>query len=171
MSTATKAVFILGLLFLTYGYLCRLLSIYFFWDSKYFGWIGVMSAFLLLLIDIRIARVKRRENIFFVRFFVALIVIFLATEASAVVWIKSSKFYDEVTEGIKTDEVIKAEIGDVRGFGLLPGVNIVDIIKMPSSETMSFVITVRGVRTYKEMEVTIGMIGPLEWRVLSTKEI
>ena len=103
MSTATKVAFVIGIPLLIYGYLCRLLNIYFFWDSKPFGWIVIMSALLLLLIDIRITRVRQRQNIFFVRLFVAAIVIFLAVEASAVAWLKNSTAYDSLTESIDTD--------------------------------------------------------------------
>jgi hypothetical protein len=171
MSTATKVAFIIGILLLIYGYFCRLFSIYFFWDSKYFGWIAILSALLLLLIDIRIIRVRQKQNIFFVRVLVAIIVIFLAVEASAVVWLKTSAAYDELTESIKIDGVMKAEIGNIRGYSLIPGINILDIISAAGSESLTFTITVRGERAYKELEVTIERIGPLEWRVSSMKSV
>src|SRR6185436_14000963 len=116
MSTATKVVFLFGIFLLIYGYLCRFLHIYFFWDSKYFGWIGVISGILLLLIDIRMARIRQRQNIFFVRFFVAVIVIFLALEASAIIWLRTSSVYDEMKELVGRDDVMRAEIGGIRGY-------------------------------------------------------
>ena len=169
MSTSTKVIFIIGILLLIYGYLCRLLHIHFFWDSKYFGWVGVISALLLLLIDIRMARLRQKENIFFVRVLVAVIVIFLGLEGSAIVWLKSSTAYDGLIESIKTDEVIKAEIGEIRGFGMVPGINLIDIISAPTSESLTFVLTVRGQKAYKELEVKIERVTPVEWRVSSMK--
>ena len=171
MSTATRVVFIIGIPLLIYGYLCRLFSIYFFWDSKYFGWIAILSGLLSLLIDIRITRVRQKQNIFFVRVFVAAIVIFVAVEASAVVWLKTSTAYDSLIESINTDEAMKAEIGNIRGYSLIPGVNILDIIAAAGSESFTFRITVRGQRAYKELEVTIERITPLEWRVSSMKSV
>lgn len=171
MSTATRVAFIIGILLLIYGYLCRLLSIYFFWDSKYFGWLGIISGLLLLLIDIRITRVRQQQNIFFVRVFVAVIVIFLAIEGSAIVWLKTSTAYDNLTESINTDQLMKAEIGDIHGYGLIPGINILDIISALESESLNFRITVRGQRAYKELEVTIERTAPLEWRVSSIRSI
>lgn len=171
MSTATKVVFIFGILLLIYGYLCRLFSIYFFWDSKYVGWLGVLSAVLLFLIDIRMARIRQRQNIFFVRVVVAIIVIFLALEGSVIVWLKTSTVYDETTELIRSDDMIKTQVGDIRGFSLIPGINIINIINAPSSETLTFVITIRGNRAYKEMEITIERTTPITWSVTSTKVI
>ena len=100
-----------------------------------------------------------------------MIVIFLAVEASAVVWLKTSTAYDSLTESIKTDEVMKAEIGNIRGYSLIPGINILDIISAAGSESLTFTITVRGQRAYRELEVTIERITPLEWRVSSIKSL
>lgn len=171
MSTINKAVFIMGLMLLIYGYLCRYFSIYFFWDSKYFGWLGIISGLLLLLIDIRMIRIRQRQNIFFVRVFVAVIIIFLALEGSAIVWLKSSTPYDDLIESIKTDDVIKAEIGDIRGFNLVPGISVIDILQVPSSGSLSFVITARGQKAHRDIEVNIENTLGINWRVISTQPI
>lgn len=171
MSTATKVVFLFGIFFLIYGYVCRFFDFYVFWDSKYFGWLGVISGLLLFLIDVRQARIKQKQNIFFVRVFVAIIIIFLALEGSAIVWLKTSTAYGEATGMIRSNQEIKDEVGDIRGFGIIPGISIIDIINAPSSETLSFVITIRGERAYKEMKVVINAISPVEWRVLSLNPI
>ncbi len=168
MSRATIIMFIIGILLLIYGYLCRLLSIYFFWDSKYFGWLAIISALLLLLIDVRAARIRQRQNIFFVRFFVAILVIILALEVSAVLWVKTTSPYRQVSELIESDKVLTAQLGDIRGLGLIPGIGLIDIIKFPSSESLAFVVTVRGEKAYKEMEITIARTTLTDWSVVST---
>ncbi len=171
MSTATKVIFIIGILLLIYGYISRLLSIYFFWDSKYLGWVGIIAGILLLLIDLRIARTRHKQNIFFVRVMVSVVVVFLAIEASAVVWLKSTTAYKGLIESIRTDEVIKTEMGEIRGFGLIPGIDISDIIEALSSESLTFVVTVRGQKVYRELEVTIRRTTPVNWTVVSSKVI
>jgi hypothetical protein len=171
MSRSTMIVFIIGILLLIYGYLCRLLSIYFFWDSKYFGWLGIVSGVLLFLIDIRIARVRQKQNIFFVRAMVAAIVIFLALEGSAIVWLKTSAAYNDLKTSINTDQSLKAEIGSIRGYGLIPGIDIIDLIKAPSSESLPFRITVRGQNAYKEFDFTIERTLPMNWRVTSGQPV
>lgn len=171
MSTATKVIFIVGILLLIYGYTSRLLSIYFFWDSKYLGWVGIIAGILLLLIDIRMARIRQKQNIFFVRVMATVVVVFLTMEASAVVWLKSTTAYKGLIESIRTDEVIKTEMGEIRGFGLIPGIDISDIIEALSSESLTFVVTVRGQKAYRELEVTIRRTTPVNWTVVSSKVI
>ena len=117
------------------------------------------------------ARLQQKENIFFVRVMVAVIVIFLGLEGSAIVWLKTSTAYDELVESIKTDEVMKAEIGEIRSFGLVPGINIIDIISAPTTESLTFVLTVRGQKAFKELEIKIERVTPVEWRVSSMKTI
>lgn len=129
----------------------------------------IISALLLLLIDIRMARIKQQQNIFFVRVFVAILVIILALEASAVIWVKSTSSYQQVSELIERDNALKTELGEIRGFGLIPGIGIIDIIKFPSSESLTFVITVRGEKVYKEMELTIARTSLADWSIISTK--
>jgi hypothetical protein len=169
MSTATKIVFIIGILLLIYGYLCRLFNIYFFWDNKYFGWLGVISAILLFLIDVRMTRIRQKQNIFFVRVFVAVIVIFLALEGGTIVWLRTSAAYDGLIYSISADPSLKEEIGSIRGYGMIPGIDIIDIIKAPSSNALTFKITVRGERAYKELEFTLERTLPTDWRVIRTQ--
>jgi len=102
---------------------------------------------------------------------VAIIVIFLALEGSAIVWLKSTNVYEQVTDLIEKDQVMKAEIGEFRGFSFIPGISIIDIINAPASESLTFVITVRGQKVYKEMEIVIGTTASPEWQVLSMKSI
>ena len=97
--------------------------------------------------------------------------IFLGLEASAIVWLKTSTAYHNLKESINTDEAMNAEIGNIRGYSLIPGINILDIITALESESLAFRITVRGERAYKELEVTIERSTALEWRVSSIKPI
>ena len=64
MSKFTKFSFIIGIALLAYGYLCRILNIYFFWDSNFsimpqaadllkpwhFTWLGIHSDWYYLIV-------------------------------------------------------------------------------------------------------------------------
>lgn len=56
MSKTTRIIFIIGITFLTYGYLCRILNISFFWDSKSFGWILLAIGLMGYLFDVHKSR-------------------------------------------------------------------------------------------------------------------
>lgn len=158
--------FLIGILLLIYGYLCRLLSIYFFWDSKHFGWILLATGLMGFFIDIRRARTAQKKNIFWVRVGVAIIVVSFGIAGSAVIMLKTSDVYQEALEFIKTDGAIKSEIGDIRGFGLIPSqLDLIDMANMTPSGSASFIITVRGQLRYRDVQVDLSQGGPTGWFV------
>src|SRR5687767_2313671 len=73
MNKLTKILFLIGAIFLIYGYICRNLNLYFFWDSKSFGWIFIFVAFLSYLFDVSSMRKKRGAKTFWVKIGIGLI--------------------------------------------------------------------------------------------------
>jgi hypothetical protein len=57
LSRLIKPLLILTAVFMGYGYLCRLLNIYFFWESKTLGWV----LFNLLLVVALLDRISTRK--------------------------------------------------------------------------------------------------------------
>ena len=70
MSTSTKVLFIIAFLLLIYGYLCRLLNIYFFWDSKRFGWIMLATGLMGFFIDLKKILGAQKKSSFIPQFFI-----------------------------------------------------------------------------------------------------
>lgn len=150
------SIFLIGIPLLTYGYLCRLFNIYFFWDSKHFGWILIATGLMGFLIDQRKARVAERRNIFWVRMGIGIIVFAFAIVGSAVIIIKSSYSYQDTIEQIRITNQMKNEIGEVRGFGLIPsGPGIISLVygRKPGSSTI--IATVRGEKGYRDIEIRL----------------
>lgn len=166
MGKSTMVLFLFGILLLIYGYLCRLLSIYFFWDSKHFGWILIGIGLMGFLIDLRRARVAQKKNIFWVRVGVAIIVLAFALTGSAVLILKTTDVYQTALDIIKTDTLIKSETGEIRGFGMIPSeLKVIDMINMTPSGSVSFIITVRGQLANREVQVNLTQGGPEGWFV------
>lgn len=169
MSTATKVIFIMGILLLIYGYLCRLLSIYFFWDSKHFGWAGIVAGVIALLIDIRMARKAQRKNIFFIRLFAALIILASAIHVGSIVLLKNTNAYQEAITRIK-DGQFKTELGDIKGFGIIPsGAGIVKILNPGNTGSIVFVITARGEKAYRDVEIKMEGGLQMQWLITSMR--
>jgi len=164
MSRSTMTLFFFGILLLIWGYLCRLLSIYFFWDSKNFGWILVAIGFMSFLIDLRISRIAQKKNIFWVRVGVAIIVLWFAAVGSAFFAIKTSDFYPGLFESIKKDNVIKSETGDIYGYSLIPtNIGILNMVNKSPSASASFVMTVRGKIAYRDVKIILRRGGVTGW--------
>ena len=156
MSTSTKVFFIFAFLLLIYGYLCRYLNIYFFWDSKHFGWIMLTTSLMGFFIDLKKILEVQKKNILLPRFFIGIIIVALGIGGGGIFLLNSSKTYQDTIDSIKTDEVLKSEIGDIKGVGLFPsGTGFLDFAYNVSRNPSTFIITVRGSRAIKDIEITL----------------
>ena len=163
MSNSTKIIFIAGILLLIYGYLCRLLNIYFFWDSKHFGWIMLVTALLGFFIDLKKILEAQKKTPFIAQFFIGIIIVLLGIAGGGVLLLNSSKAYQDLVETIKTDELLKNEIGTIKGTGLFPtGMGFMDYAYGLSYGPSTFSVTVRGSRAIKDVEITLYKSLPVE---------
>ena len=146
--------FLIAIPLLIYGYMCRLLPINFFWDSKHFGWIMLGSSILSFLIDQRTARVAQNKNIFFVRIGVAVIILIFAAFVSTNIIIRASGAYDSAVGNIKKSSEVKNDIGEIRGFSLfISGLSLNTIKNSMSAGPIKFTITVRGSKAHQDIEI------------------
>ena len=155
--------FIIGFLLLIYGYCCRLFNIYFFWDSKHFGWIVVATGLMGFLIDLKKILVAQGKNIFIIRVIIGILIVTFGIAGGAIALVKSSKAYQDEIENIKINEPLKSEIGNMRGVGLFPsGFGFVDFAFNLKPGPATFIITVRGSSAIKDHEITLYGNLPVE---------
>jgi len=163
MSTSTKVIFIIAFLLLIYGYLCRFLNIYFFWDSKHIGWIMLATGLMGFFIDLKKILEAQKKSSFLPQFFIGVIIVAFGIAGGGILLLNSSKAYQDAIESIKTDEVIKSEMGTIRGIGLFPsGAGFLDFAYKVNREPSTFVITVRGSKIIKDVEITLYKSLPVE---------
>ena len=163
MSTSTKVIFIVAFLLLIYGYLCRLLNIYFFWDSKHFGWIMLTTGLMGFFIDLKKILEAQKKSSFIPRLFIGVIIVAFGIAGGGILLVNSSKTYQDAIDSIKTDEVLKSEIGTIKGVGLFPsGPGFLDFAYKLNRDPSTFVITVRGSRVIKDVEITLYKSFPVE---------
>lgn len=172
MSRSTVILFIIGIALLIYGYLCRLLNIYFFWDSKYFGWILIVTGALGLMIDLKEILTAQKRNILLPRIGIGIIILLFAYYGSAIIILRSSYIYKDAVEQIKTGGQMKNEVGDLKGFGLIPSVpGVFSIINDMNSGLTEFTITVRGDKAYREVKIGLEKTSEVTWTIISVSPV
>jgi hypothetical protein len=170
----TSGLFISGMILLAYGYLSRMAHLYFFWDSKILGWILIYTALLSFLIDIRRARKRNGKKRFWVTFFIACLALGFLISPIAVVLIKTSEAYNVAIEYLKNDLELQKEIGEVRGFGLIPsgsvtGTTTINPQGSTTKEYAEFWLTVRGSRRYKDIIIQLSKWSPGPWEIVNVR--
>lgn len=146
-----------GLIFVIYGYLCRILNLYFFWDAKTIGWILLFIALLFYWIDLRRKRKQESKKITWVTLGICLLAFGLALLPVIVIIFHNTEAYHVATEYVKSNPRIKEQIGEVNSFGLIPS-GTVQTTTTNSVETGNavFEMTVNGSK--KNMDLVIELI-------------
>jgi len=166
MNRLSKTILVIGAILLVYGYLCRILKINFFWDSKAIGWIVLLIALLSYLIDLRRTRGQRGKKVIWVTIGICILILGLVILPVAVFMLKTSDAYDAAIEYLRSDPKIKDEIGNVKGFGLIPTGSVqTTTINGIESGNATFEIIVRGDKKYIDITVDLEKTPTNFWTV------
>ena len=113
---------------------------------------GLMGFF----IDLKKILEAQKKSAFLPRFFIAVIIVAFGIAGGGVLLLNSSKTYQDTIESIKTNEVLKSEMGDIKGIGLFPsGTGFLDFAYRVNNGPSKFFITVRGSKVTKDVEITL----------------
>ena len=166
-SLFTKAILPISIVFLAYGYLCRLAEIYFFWESRSIGWTLFFIGCIGFLIDrIRVKTLYHRKTVFektalifaIIGFTIKIIFISIipVTDAFA-----ATKVY------VKTDPKLQMELGAVKGIALFPvGTVIKGSGKNGVMGSATFMMTIIGDRKFKDVTVyVVKYVDSTSWKV------
>jgi hypothetical protein len=152
----TKTVLIAGLTFILYGYLCRLIGIYFFWESKSIGWtllfIGVIG---FLSNRIKIKTTEKKKTLL-EKIGIGIITFILLVQTILVSVIPFTDAYSVAKTHLINDANLKTEIGNITGFGLNPTGSIqktTDSSGEYGSATIN--LTVKGGKAFKDITIYV----------------
>lgn len=170
MSKTTKIIFLLGIILVVYGYLCRGLEIYFFWDSKSFGWIVLFIGLFSYLIDINRSRRKQGKKTIWVKIGIGGLLFGLLIAGYLTFAFKDSDAYQAAIEQLTTNSDIKDEVGNIKGFGLIPTGEIrITIINGSESGSAAFLLTIKGDKKYKDVVVRLKKTSETNWTITSVE--
>ena len=114
------------------------------------------TALMGFFIDLKKILEAQKKSSLIPRLFIGVIIVAFGIAGGGILLINSSKTYQDTIEGIKTDEVLKSEIGTIKGVGLFPsGFGFLDYAYKLNRDPSTFVITVRGSRVIKDVEITL----------------
>jgi hypothetical protein len=170
LSDITKKVIIMTVAFLLCGYLCRLIGLYFFWESKTIGWTLFWIAIIFILRD-RIKEKKLQNKKTLIEkigigfsVFVILIkgVLFFATQQTAA--------FESATNFIKTNPEIKAKVGTVKSIFLVPfGGMSMTTSSQGSAGQADLNFIVKGSEKYIDLNLLLNKDFETGWQIEISK--
>lgn len=156
LSKITKAILATGSVFLIYGYACRLLNLYFFWESKSIGWAIILIGIINLLRN-RIKQKKSSKKKSLVEKIGMGVLIFgLVVKSMLFIIIPNTDAYHLAQDYIKSDQDLIKELGEIESFSLLPSGGIQKTTDSNGTYGSAQIeLIVKGSKTYKEVIVFV----------------
>jgi hypothetical protein len=168
MRRTTKVIFVIGLALLIYGYLSREFEMYFFWDSKTFGWVLLIIGLFFYLLDLNRSRKSQGKKTIWVKIGIFLIPFWFALATFLIFDFRESEPYKTATDYLKANSQIKDEVGNIKGFGLIPtGSMQTTSINGAESGRATLFLTILGDKKYKDIDVNLRKTPETDWTVIS----
>ena len=165
LSRFTKTLLTISIIFIVYGYLCRIIGLYFFWEGKAIGWSRLFIGIIGFLVD----RIKIKENKKTIpdKIGIGFIAFILLIQTILMGIIPFSDAYAVAKTYLINNAELKTEIGNIKGFGIIPEGGIhkkTDSSGEYGSATIN--LTVKGENKFKDVTVYLFKSPEnLEWQV------
>jgi hypothetical protein len=159
MRRITRIIFAAGVILVAYGFLCRELSLFFFWDSKQIGWIILVISLLFYLINLNRIRTRQGKKTFWVKMGIMTVFFGLLLGGYLIYDFNNSEPYRIAKEYLKANSEVRDEVGNIRGFGLMP-TGTIETEETTSTDDFesghaSLTVTVFGDKKYKDVDVNL----------------
>ena len=162
---------VLGLVLIIYGYLCRFFKLFFFWESKYFGWVIFFIGIIVFLSQNAKMKKTKNKNTIFESIGIIIIIIMLIFQALFVGTVKDSDAYHISKKYILNDVSLNQKLGNIEDLFLIPSgsVNkISDSTGVYGNGKINFIV--KG--TKKNIDISINVVKYVDdrlWVVESTE--
>jgi FtsH-binding integral membrane protein len=156
LSKFMKAILIAALLLLIYGYVCRWTGIYFFWESKSIGWVLLFIALIGLLMQrIKMKKMIQKKSIF-EKIAIGFIIFLLFVKTILLLITPFTDAYAVATTHLRNDSSLRAEIGTIRGFSIIPQGGLSKSTENgKDSGAATITLIVKGEKKFKEVTVFV----------------
>lgn len=170
LSSLNKTLVRLTIAFLVFGYLCRIVGLYFFWESKTIGW----TLLFVTIISILLERIKSKKTdnkkMLSEKIFTGLAVFILLIQCTLFFVIPQTDAFKSAKQFLLTDKTIASQVGEAYDIFLVP----VGGISMSSSSAgqtgqadLNFIV--KGKNKFKDINLQLVKELGSNWTIVETK--
>lgn len=173
ISKITKGLLVAGSVLLIYGYLCRFLDLYFFWESKYLGWsVLLIGASASAVIDwIKHSKLIGKKTVGQKVMFGVLTFAFLIQVILLIV-LPNTNAYEASKTFLRQNRYIETHLGDIEGISIIP-IGSISVSQSGDVETGEAVLhlIVKGSKQYRDITLYLLKMADTEWQVMQADGI
>jgi hypothetical protein len=163
---ATKLFFLIGIIILLYGYLCRTAALYFFWESLPVGWNLIFLSIILLLVDLIKSKKAQNKKVILEKICMGALIFLLVAQLVFILVIPRTDAWQAAKKYIDNDQSIQSEIGNVKALSIIPAGNI-SVSSGPDGEygVAEIHLTIKGSNKYKDCILYLEKEPQSDWLV------
>ena len=166
LNAFTKSTLGLGILFLLYGFLSWTVPIYFFWESESIGWFLIFLRLIGLLIRGINKRKLNNKKTIWNKIGIGFICFILVIQTILITVIPTTEAYEVSKDFIMSNEELRHEVGEIKGFGLIPTGGIsVQSDSNGETENASINLIIKGDKAFKSVAVFVFKDYGKDWEV------
>src|SRR5690606_20330841 len=146
----------LGLTLIVIGYLVRWMGIYFFWESRYIGFMVLLIGMVIFLSEqVRLNRQQGRKTIW-VKIGMGIILFILLIQTILLFVIPRTDAYAVATRNIKANHEVQTRIGNVKSISVVPkGMITMSTVNNYSSGEASFFLIVKAEKKFVDVSMDL----------------
>jgi hypothetical protein len=164
----TRFTLITGFVFVLYGYICRAIPVYFFWESKYFGWMIIFIGVIGLLFHrIRLNKKAGKKSLL-EKIGIGVLCFILLIQAILLSVLPNTEAYTIAKGFLQQNEKVKLELGNITGFSIIPlGAMSTSSGSQGTTGSATLNIIVKGEKKYKEYRVDLLKETNTGWSIIA----
>lgn len=171
LSIYTRTVLTMAAALIGYGYLCRGLHLYFFWESLPIGWEVLLAGGILALLEIIKIRKKEGSKATPLKIGVGLLCFVAVIQLVMSIAILNSDSWIATKEHLRNDKWIMTTLGGPQTFVLMPAGGISTSTSAAGTEGSAEIhVIVKGTNGMMDLVVLVEkQLGDKKWKVVSSK--
>ncbi len=166
ISVVTKSLFWITVGLLIYGYLCRIASIYFFWESKSIGWFLFFAFIVALLRDLMLFKKQANKKAVVEKIFIGFSLFVMLLKIILLTVIPRTSAYQAAVEFIKADEKTISKVGQVKSIFLQQqGSMAMSSSSEGDAGQADLYFVVKGTKKYMDINILMVKDFTTNWKI------
>lgn len=164
----TKAILGASLLLIVYGYLCRAVDLYFFWESLTIGWELCLIGLIYFFKELIKSKKRKQKRYIWEGIGVCVLLFVLVVQSIFYIVIPNTDAYAAAKKFVLNNDSLKSEIGNITSFGAIPAGNIsVSSNSQGESGEAQINLLVKGEKKFKDLKLYMNKQIGSNWKVTS----
>jgi len=165
-SAITRTLILATIVFLAYGYLCRLMGIDFFWESKTIGWTLFWVAIIGVLRDRIKAKKLQNKSTILEKIGVGLSIFVILVKGILFFAIPQTDIYASALSFVQQDKGVRNEVGEIKGIFFVPfGGFSMSSGPEGSRGDADIYFVVKGSKKYIDLNLVMNKQLDTDWKI------